>query len=371
MRFSTLFLFLFVSCIFLLACGQKSFKPADSQLVTQDGFPSAMTDTLAKYLATMPNGTQVACVRITDSLPYFYGVLRESDQLKTTANPAAIFEIGSISKVMTATLLARAVQRGTVELDEPIDPYLPYTLKGELPITFQQLANHTSGLPRVPGDMAQDIIFNRNNPYKDYDTSRLRKFLSEKLELEQDPGEDFAYSNLGAGLLGQTLAYITGKSYEQQLQEIIFQPYGMEQSTTDRTKVDAALVQGLNANGKPTANWDLPALAGAGAVLSSADDLASFVLAHFNPQDSLLSRTREMTYQRGEMGGVGLGWFIRREGERSLYWHNGGTGGYKAFLMMDPISQDAVIVLSNCSAFSDQSPKIDALGQALLPPLNN
>lgn len=365
------YLFLLVLCLVLTACGQKTFQPADNQLASQDGFSVAITDTLAKYLSSMPNGTQVTCVRIIDSIPYFYGVLREQDALKTIDNRQAIFEIGSISKVMTATLLAHQVQKGTIQLEEPISVYLPFIIKSDPQITFEQLANHSSGLPRVPGDMARDIIFNRSNPYKDYDTTRLRKFLSEKLEMEQAPGESFAYSNLGAGLLGQTLEYITNKPYEQQLQEVIFQPYGLQQSTTDRNQVSGRLVKGLNANGKPTANWDFPSMAGAGAILSSAGDLVQFTLAHFKEQDQLLAQTRQMTYRRGEVGGVGLGWFIRKEAGREHYWHNGGTGGYKSFLMMDPDSRDAVILLSNCSAFSDQSAKIDALGQALLPVINN
>jgi CubicO group peptidase (beta-lactamase class C family) len=363
-------LFLGFCSIFMMSCGQKSFAPAENKLVEQEGFPAAITDTLAKYLAKMPNGTQVACARIIDSVPYYYGVHREKNQLKMVPLSEAVYEIGSISKVMTATLLAQQVQKNRVRPEEPINPYLPFGLKDEVQLTFRQLANHTSGLPRVPADMVQDIIFHRSNPYKNYDTTRLRKYLSEKLALEATPGAEFGYSNLGAGLLGLTLEYLTGESYEEQLQRVIFQAYGMEQSTTDRSRVNT-LVQGLNANGKTTANWDLAAMAGAGAVLSSAEDLSKFVRAHFNPRDAVLSLTREMTYRRGEVGGVGLGWFIRNENERQLYWHNGGTGGYKSFLMMDPASQDAVIILSNCSAFSDQSSNIDVLGQALLPSINN
>ena len=81
-----------------MACGQKSHSPAQNQLVVQEGFPSAVTDTLAKYLVRMPNGTQVACVRIMDSVPYFYSVLQEKNQLKTIDNPTAAYEIGSISR---------------------------------------------------------------------------------------------------------------------------------------------------------------------------------------------------------------------------------------------------------------------------------
>lgn len=198
-----------------MACGQKSHSPAQNQLLVQEGFPSAVTDTLAKYLVRMPNGTQVACVRIMDSVPYFYSVLQEKNQLKTIDNPTAAYEIGSISKVMTAILLAQQIHNNRIKPEESINSYLPFTLKDGVQLTFRQLANHTSGLPRVPDDMVQDTIFNRSNPYKNYNTTHLRKYLSEKLELEATPGVEFGYSNLGAGLLGLTLEYLTNTSYEE------------------------------------------------------------------------------------------------------------------------------------------------------------
>lgn len=318
----------------------------------------------------MPNGTHVACALIQDSVPYYYGVLREANKLQTVENKTAVFEIGSISKVMTSTLLATQVQQGHLNLDEQINPYLPFALKDSIVLTFQQLANHTSGLPRVPTDMVQNIIFHRSNPYKTYDTTRLRKYLTEKLEMDHAPGETFGYSNLGAGLLGYTLEQITGQSYESMLKQAIFQPLDMSQTTTQRDQVTDDLVKGRDRNGKVTSNWDLNALAGAGAVLSTSQDLSQFMLAQFDTTDQVLALTRKMTYLQGEAGGVGLGWFIMNKGDRQLYWHNGGTGGYKAFLMMDPQRKNAVIVLSNCSSFSDQAPKVDALGQVLLAMIN-
>lgn len=371
MRLVRFYLFICVCSLYWTSCGPGKIDAADSRLVPQKGFPTDIIDSLTNYLAYLPNGSQVACVRIIDSVPYFYGVVRENDQLQTISNAQAIYEIGSISKLMTATCLAAQVLKGRIQLDQRINSFLPFPIKDDTPITFLQLANHSSGLPRVPDDMVQDIIFNRSNPYKHYDTTRLRKFLSQKLVLQSRPGEKFGYSNLGFGLLGYTLEQITEDTYEQQLQEQVFQVYGMVQSTTNRSQVQSNLVPGLNARGRPCPNWDFSALPGAGAVLSSSHDLASFLLGHFNRQDALLSRTRQMTYQRGSVGGIGLGWFIRQDANRRLFWHNGGTGGYKAFLMMDPLSRDGVIVLSNCSAFSEQSPKIDALGQSLLPNPSN
>lgn len=351
-------------------CGQKSFSPAENQLETRNGFFSNQTDTLAKYLDKMPNGTQIACAIIQDSVPYFYGILREADQLQTVENHEAVYEIGSISKVMTASLLANQVQKGKIQLSGLISPHLTYQLKDEVEISFQQLANHTSGLPRVPTDMVQDIIFNRSNPYKNYDTTRLRKYLTEKLEMASSPGTVFGYSNLGAGLLGFTLEQISGQTYESMLQDAIFKPYQMLQSTTNRDIIKEQLIEGRDMNGKVTANWDLTALAGAGAVLSSTQDLVQFALAQFDANNHVLALTREQTYQHEDLGGVGLGWMIMNKNDSQLYWHNGGTGGYKAFMMIDPATQNGVVVLSNCSAFSDQAPKIDSLGQALLDSLN-
>src|SRR5208283_4407870 len=113
-----------------------------------------------------------------------------------------VFEIGSITKVFTALLLADMAQRGEVALTDPVSKYLPKGVK--MPgrnghaIMLQDLATHTSGLPRLPSNMKPKDFM---NPYADYTPELLYQFLS-SYELPRDPGSKWEYSNLGAGLLG-------------------------------------------------------------------------------------------------------------------------------------------------------------------------
>ena len=190
-----------------------------------------------------------------------------------------MFEIGSITKVFTATLLANYVNNGTLGLDDHINSYLPFNLHNNIQISFMDLANHTSGLPRIPSNMPVSSFFSNKNPYKDYSENRLEKYLTAKVKVTGQSGS-FAYSNLGLGLLGYTLCKIENKTYNDLLDEKIFSKYGMTNSSAVRSELEDDLVSGLNKNGFKTPNWDFAALESAGAVLSTAEDLSKLSLIH-------------------------------------------------------------------------------------------
>ncbi len=233
--------------------------------------------------------------------------------------------------------------------------------------TFLQLSNHTSGLPRLPGGYTLNFLWNMNNPYKIFNEEELRTYLKDDLVVPRDPGETHRYSNLGAGLLGFFLGEIDQSSYEELLQEKIFEPMGMSRSTTVREMIEEYLVTGLTKRGGSAKNWDLADLAGAGGILSTAEDLSLFIQANFNPDDPVLSLQRESTFQVNDNMEVAMGWFIlnRDSGER-WYWHNGGTGGYRSSIVMNPEQKIGVVVLSNISAGHSKADKIDRLSFNLM-----
>ena len=103
--------------------------------------------------------------------------------------------------MFTSTLLAQYVLEGRVSLEDDITDYMHIDIKGNPGISFKQLANHTSGLPRLPSNIETES-FDTENPYQAYDEKHLRQYLLEEIDLEQTPGERYSYSNLGAGLLG-------------------------------------------------------------------------------------------------------------------------------------------------------------------------
>jgi len=279
-----------------------------------------------------------------------------------------VFEIGSTTKVFTSTILADMVRKGEVSLDDPVAKYLPAEVKmpqrGGKQITLVDLATHTSGLPRMPTNMA---IKDFSNPYVDYTVANLFQFLSSH-ELARDIGVQFEYSNLGAGLLGQALSRRAGMDYEALVRARVTGPLGMENTRIALSpEMKSRLAVGHNAMRQPVANWDLGALAGAGALRSDARDMLTFIAAHLGLVESLLSPAMAaMTKVRrpgpnSEMEVV-LAWLVVKREGHEIFWHNGGTGGYRCFMGYDPQARAGVVVLSNMATPAG----VDDIGMRLL-----
>jgi D-alanyl-D-alanine-carboxypeptidase/D-alanyl-D-alanine-endopeptidase len=285
-------------------------------------------------------------------------------------NGDTVFEIGSATKVFTSLLLADMVQRGQVALDDPVAKYLPATVKmperNGRSITLLDLSTHTSGLPRLPGNMNPK---DPGNPYADYSVEQLYQFLS-GYQLTRDIGSRYEYSNLGGGLLGHALARRAGMDYETLVESRICGPLGMKSTKITLTaEMKARLAVGHNAAREPVKNWDLPTLAGAGALRSTANDLLVFLAANLGYSKSPLAfgmaamlKPRKPT---GEPGlEVAMGWHIFTSNGKEIIWHNGGTGGYRSFVGFDPKTRVGVVALSNVSTNTG----VDDIGRHLLDP---
>jgi CubicO group peptidase (beta-lactamase class C family) len=279
-----------------------------------------------------------------------------------------VFEIGSVTKVFTSALLTDMVRRGEVKLEDPVAKYLPETArapsKNGKAIRLLDLATQTSGLPRLPGNMAPK---DPKNPYADYTVERMYDFLS-RYELPREPGEKYEYSNLGVGLLGHVLARRAGKSYEELLRERIFEPLGMKETAIVlTTELRARLAPGHDASGAAASNWDFLALAGAGALRSTVNDMLKFLAANLDPGDAALPAALRETHNVRRATGmpeldVGLGWHVFHRFGTDLVWHNGGTGGYHSWIGFVEKKRAAAVVL--CNSSSD----IDDIGLHLLEP---
>src|SRR5258708_9011912 len=279
-----------------------------------------------------------------------------------------VFEIGSTTKVFTSTILADMVRRGEVSLDDPVAKYLPAEVKmpqrGGKQITLVDLATHTSGLPRMPANFAPK---DPNNPYADYTVANLFQFLS-GYELTRDIGSKFEYSNMGVGLLGQALSRRAGMDYEALVRERVRGPLKMENTRIKLSpEMQSRLAAGHNEARQPAANWDLPTFAGAGALRSDARDMLTFIAAHLGYVESPLAPAMAaMTKVRRPGGGpqteIALAWLVAKREGREVFWHNGGTGGYRCFMGYDPKSRLVVVVLSNMSTTIG----VDDIGMHLL-----
>ncbi len=267
-----------------------------------------------------------------------------------------VYEIGSVTKAFTGTLLADMIARGQLSLDMAVQELLPEGVVApaidDTPITLRHLATHTSGLPRMPDNFHPE---NPANPYADYTDQLAFAFLGTH-KLRRAPGR-YEYSNYGAGLLGVLLARRAGTSYEQLVIDRIAAPLGMADTRIQLTDDQKQrLAPPYNGQLEEVRNWDFAAMAGAGALRSTTDDLLTLLEAALAPQDGQAAPARAAALaaihdawtarhgKRGEIG-VGLGWHIARDG--ITIWHNGQTGGYSSWISARTGEQLGVVVLAN------------------------
>ena len=271
-----------------------------------------------------------------------------------------VFEIGSLTKVFTTMLLAEASGRGEVKLDDPISKFLPADIKtpmrGGKQITLLDLATHTSALPRMPSNFAPK---NPANPYADYTAAQMYEFLS-GYELPRDIGKQYEYSNFGITLLGHILSLRAKMSYEDLVKARILQPLKMNDTTIALSPaLKQRTAQGFDANGEAASLWDFGGLGGAGALRSTAKDMAKFIAANIGLTKTDLSanfiETRKPLREISAKMKVGLGWHIlpatATTGE--VVWHNGGTGGFRSFAGFDAARKKGIVILTNSAESAD------------------
>lgn len=277
-----------------------------------------------------------------------------------------MYEIGSVTKVFTGILLAHMEAEGRVTLDQSIATLLPTDVK--LPaateaITLRQLATHTSGLPRLPGNLDVHAI----DPYAKYSARDIYQDLR-AVKLESVPGKSSAYSNYGMGLLGHLLALKAGKNYDALLDETVCQPLALSDTVMQLSEEQQRrLAPGHTSAGKETSVWNFDVLAGAGALRSDVDDMLTFLEANLRPPDNALGRAMEKAHEvhfSGWMAHQGLAWQIEDDPyvDVRFHWHNGGTGGFVSYIGFIKSQDTAVVVLSNYSDNSD----VDEMGLRIL-----
>jgi len=350
--------------LLFVVCSHPLLLPAAQKYPDADSIHSILEDRIDKYKKSV--GIVVGMIDSSGTQITRYGKLSETNP--TVPDGDTVFEIGSMTKVFTSVVLADMVQHGEVNLNDPVSKFLPSNVKvpsrGGKQITLLDLATHTSGLPRLPSN-----LFPRDpsNPYADYTIQQLYDFLS-NYTLTRNIGSQYEYSNLGVGLLGHMLALKARTDYESLILKRICIPLGMKSTRIKLTaEMQSRLATGHDAMGEPVSNWDLPTLAGAGALRSTVNDLLIFLAANMELKKSGLTAALQLTHKPQRPTGIpntqiGLGWHITKDNGSEIVWHNGETGGYHSFMGFDQTSGVGVVVLSNSAN------NIDDVGMHLLNP---
>ena len=280
---------------------------------------------------------------------YSYGYTDLSESQSVDEN--TVFEIGSIGKTFTALLLANMVERNELAFDDPIEQFLPDyvtapTYDGR-PIHLIDLATHTSGLPSLPENFDPADEY---NPYADYTLEQMYTALSQTV-LKRPIGIVYEYSNFGMGLLGQILSIRGGMSYEKLVENRITDVLGMNCTRINLTpQMENHLATGYR-DGEQMPLWDIPTLAGAGALRSTVSDLLIYLEANAGLIDSPLygamQTTHEPRFPVSASMMVGLAWHIRTEGDLHIIEHHGATGGYWGYAGFVRDKQIGVVILTN------------------------
>lgn len=329
-----------------------SFANTDAELIA---------DIIQHKLAAQKTiGVSIAIIENGDLRYKHFGSMDAENKQQVTTT--TLFEIGSISKTMTSIALASMVEEGKVKLSDPVQKYLPGTVK--LPkrngheITLLSLANHSSALPRLPSNMP---FGDPQDPYADYTVELMYSFLNH-YELTRDIGKQVEYSNLGVGLLGHVLGLIDGKSYEQVIHDRVFAPFGMNSSFVNVPSPQLSLLsKGYGADLKQAKHWQLPTLAGAGAIKSNIVDMAQYLQKNLRAKNESTQLTHKQTIGfDDQQAKVGLAWFIAEHQNGKYLWHNGGTGGFRSFMGFDPVNNKGIVILENTAN------GMDSLGDAYL-----
>jgi CubicO group peptidase (beta-lactamase class C family) len=300
---------------------------------------------------------------------YFYGSISENNPSPPDEN--SLFDIGSITKTFTATLLAQKVVEGELNLEDRVQGYLP----GEqvtMPvwegteIRLKHLATHTSGLPRAPRESAQPYPegYDPYNPYDAYETSHVYDYLNNYCDLEFEPGTGYLYSNTGGGLLGHALGLEDGTSFSELLHRRILEPLGMELTTLDLEAEHLPfLAPGHDEMMDSVANYTANDIfEGAGFIKSSLKEMILYLKANlgmigdqtpFELAQQHHFEVGEVTYsdREGRFNlSIGLGWHIHTVSEDYSYcYHGGRTNGYMTFMAFDRDRSTGFVVMFNHS----------------------
>ena len=276
-----------------------------------------------------------------------------------------VFEVGSINKTFTGTLLALAVRRGEVALDDPVADYLPDSVtvprQGDREITLLDLATHRSGLPGLPTNYLPGDL---GDPYAAYTLDVLYDFLS-SYELTREPGTHTEYSNLGFGLLGHALARAAGTTYTALLRERILDPLGMNDTGYEQGAEAAERTAVPHSRGEEVPLWTgTEAIRGAGGLRSTMADMLRYLEANLGPPESELERAMRDAHetrapfdvQGVDATRIGLAWQkipLDSSGDRVIITHGGNTAGSSARIAFDPERGVGFVRLTNVGAFPD------------------
>jgi len=310
-----------------------------------------------------------------DEIVYLKGFGITSLNDPSPVTPQTIFDLASISKSFTALGVLLLRDGGLIELDTPVQQYLPDFQINDprgAEITVRQLLNQTSGLP---GTLSAPLMFHDGEDAMEEMIAALSQ-----VRLNQPPGSSFEYADINYCLLGAMIERVTGMTFEDYMKQKIFIPLGMahtalypdEADELGRADGHQAMYGRIVARNMPIFRSAAPA----GWVMSSAEDMGKWLIIHLNDgytaegqlipmEDIEETHTPAVMFEEsGEQLGYGMGWFVNCEPDDvSCIWHGGDTPNFTTDMIILPEYQLGVVVLVNSQA--------STIGHSIAPGIAN
>lgn len=311
-----------------------------------------IVDSIAKEYFRFPNAVSlsIGIIKNNNQYNYYYGETQKGN--KTLPDSKTGYQIASVSKTFTATLLAQAVMDGKIKLTDDIRKHLP----GEYPnlefnghpITILELANHTSGLPSIPDNYASQKGFDPLNTLNHYSIVLFKEALH-NVKIEYEPGSKFVYSNMGMDLLGYVLERVYRQRYSQLIKKYITDPFKMNDTKVELSRADRSKMATPYGNsGREVPFWNSAILPGAGGITSTPGDMMKYLVCQLSEDNPAIKLTHQPT-----ANSTGLAWGVRTiNGIRDLQ-HSGGGVGYRSNISFYPELKSGALILINNDSDSD------------------
>jgi putative ATP-binding cassette transporter len=327
---------------------------------TADAYPE-LDDFIRQKMADEDIPGLAVVVVQGDEIIYLKGFGVTSLSHPQPVTPQTIFDLASISKSFTALGVLRLRDQGLIDLDAPVQQYLPdFQLQDPeaAEITVRQLLNQTSGLP---GNFSAPLIFQHGE-------DELKEIVAAacRLRFNRSPGESFEYADINYCLLGALIERVSGMSFEDYMAKNVFQPLGMDNTTLypeeaaalDRAHGHQPMYGRVITRDMEIYRSALPA----GWVMSSAEDMGTWLIAHLNagrtadgqviPEADIVEcHTAASEFiENGQLTGYGMGWLVSCGDGVSLIWHGGDTPTFTTDMILLPEYDMGVAVLVNSQA---------------------
>lgn len=302
---------------------------------------------------------------------YFFGYGETEKKNDTPPTLSDICEIGSVSKVMTASLLSILVADGTVSYDDPVDKYLDDLVleRNGKKITLENLVAHTAGLPKLPLNFGQRES-NFKDPYAEYSEKDLFNFLrTYNLNLIK---EEYQYSHVGYALLSVVLEKAAGQPFAELVNTKLLDPLGMNDTRIIlRDDQISRTVQGYSTLGQPVERWNFQVFGGAIGYKSSTQDLLKLLTMCLGDTHLDLGKILEATFEERATTKIdrvkmARGWHIfqPKRNYHNVYAHSGVTDGFRTYIGFVKETHTAVVVITNSEATTE------GIGAIILQVLN-